>query len=80
MTSPAVLADLARKAPHSPLAKRLFATREAPATSASTLTEVVTYGTAAEDTAASYDGSTPSDQVIGRQQELRVITTQPDSI
>ena len=72
MASPAVLADLARKAPHSPLAKRLFATREAPATSASTLTEVVTYGTPAEDAATPYDDSTPSDKEIGRQQMQHV--------
>ena len=68
MASPAVLADLARKAPHSPLAKRLFANREAPATSASTLTEVISFGTAAKDAADSYDDSTPSDREIGRQQ------------
>ena len=68
MASPAVLADLARKAPHSPLAKRLFANREAPATSASTLTEVISYGTAAKDAADPYNDSTPSDREIGRQQ------------
>ena len=72
MASPAVLADLARKAPHSPLAKRLFAAKEAPATSASTLTEVISYGTAAKDAAVSYDDSTPSDREIGRQQMQHV--------
>ena len=56
MASPALLADLAKNAPDSPLAKRLFADREAPATSASTLTEVVAYKTAAKT-----DDSTPAD-------------------
>ena len=53
--------------PESPLAKRLFAAREPPSTSASTLTEVVTYGTAAEAaTDPDENVTTPSDQGIGR--------------
>ena len=66
MASLALLADLARQSPHSPIGKRLFAAKEAPATSANTLIEVVTYGMAGEDSA-------PSDQVIGRQQEQHVL-------
>ena len=56
--------------PESPLAKRLFVAREPPSTSASTLTEVVTYGTAAEAAADPDENhNTPSDQGIGRKHE-----------
>ena len=56
--SPALLADLAKKAPNSPLVKRLFAVREPPSIAASlnTLAEVlVIFGSLARGSCAEVD-------------------------